>query len=127
MLASRRPDLITARVQGWADGRSAVDYTINAATGLPWMTGPVDAQGPVNHVLPAWDLLTGTMAAMNLLAAERLRRDTGLGQELIVPLSSVAFGALGALGQLAEVDWPVVAITCSAPSVATTGVRMARA
>lgn len=104
VLASRRPDLITARVQGWADGRSAVDYTINAATGLPWMTGPVDAQGPVNHVLPAWDLLTGTMAAMNLLAAERLRRDTGLGQELIVPLSSVAFGALGALGQLAEVE-----------------------
>jgi len=104
LLAARRPDLITARVQGWADGRSAVDYTINAATGLPWMTGPVDAQGPVNHVLPAWDLLTGTMAAMNMLAAERLRRDTGLGQELIVPLSSVAFGALGALGQLAEVE-----------------------
>jgi 2-methylfumaryl-CoA isomerase len=102
-LAARRPDLITVRVQGWADGGPAVDYTINAATGLPLMTGPVSAAGPVNHVLPAWDLLTGALAAMQLLAAERYRRETGLGQELLLPLSSVAFGALGALGQLAEV------------------------
>lgn len=103
-LAQRRPDLITVRVQGWADGGSAVDYTINAATGLPMMTGPVDATGPVNHVLPAWDLLTGALAATQLLAAERHRRDHGHGQEILVPLSSVAFGALGALGQLAEVE-----------------------
>jgi 2-methylfumaryl-CoA isomerase len=103
-LAERRPDLITVRVQGWADGRSAVDYTVNAATGLPMMTGPVSATGPVNHVLPAWDLLTGAIAATQLLAAERYRRDCGQGQEILVPLSSVAFGALGALGQLAEVE-----------------------
>jgi len=103
-LAERRPDLITVRVQGWADGRSAVDYTVNAATGLPMMTGPVSATGPVNHVLPAWDLLTGALAATQLLAAERYRRDHGRGQEILVPLSSVAFGALGALGQLAEVE-----------------------
>ena len=103
-LAARRPDLITVRVQGWADGRSAVDYTVNAATGLPYMTGPEDAQEPVNHVLPAWDLLTGALAAFHLLAAERHRRDTGLGQEVALPLSGVAFSALGALGQIAEVE-----------------------
>lgn len=103
-LVERRPDLITVRVQGWADGRSAVDYTVNAATGLPMMTGPVSESRPVNHVLPAWDLLTGALAATQLLAAERYRRDHGRGQEILVPLSSVAFGALGALGQLAEVE-----------------------
>lgn len=102
-LAERRADLITLRVQGWADGSPAVDYTINAATGLPLMTGPESAEGPVNHVLPAWDLLTGALGAMQLLAAERYRRESGLGQEILLPLSSVAFGALGALGQLAEV------------------------
>ncbi len=104
VLAQRRPDLITVRVQGWADGRSAVDYTINAVTGLPLMTGPAATTGPVNHVLPAWDLLTGALAATQLLAAERYRGESGQGQEILVPLSSVAFGALGALGQLAEVE-----------------------
>ena len=27
---------------GWADGTPAVDYTINASVGLPWMTGHAD-------------------------------------------------------------------------------------
>lgn len=102
-LAARRPDLISMRVLGWADGRPAVDYTINAATGYPMMTGPVDATGPVNHVLPAWDLLTGALGAMNLLAAERRRRATGEGAEILLPLSDVAFSTLGRLGHIAEV------------------------
>ena len=58
---------------GWADGKPAVDYTVNAAVGVPLMTGPEDATGPVNHVLPAWDLLTGAYAAFSLVAAERAR------------------------------------------------------
>ena len=29
------------RVMGWADGSQGMDYTINAALGLPLMTGPV--------------------------------------------------------------------------------------
>lgn len=103
-LCARRPDLISLRVQGWADGGSAVDYTVNAVTGLPYMTGPVGQGSPVNHVLPAWDLLTGALAAFHLLAAERSRRENGQGQEVLLPLSSVAFGALGSLGQLAEVE-----------------------
>jgi 2-methylfumaryl-CoA isomerase len=102
-LAARRHDLISMRVQGWADGRPAVDYTINAATGYPLMTGPVDATGPVNHVLPAWDLVTGALGAMNLLAAERRRRATGEGAEILLPLSDVAFSTLGRLGHIAEV------------------------
>ncbi len=103
-LCRHRPDLVTVRVQGWADGRSGLDYTINAVTGYPLNTGPEGTDGPVNHVMPGWDLLTGALGAMHLLAAERHRRATGEGQEIALPLSSVAFSALGALGQIAEVE-----------------------
>jgi hypothetical protein len=66
-----REDLICLRIMGWSDGRSGVDCTINASVGLPAMTGPVEDDRPVNHVLPAWDLLAGTHGAFTLLAAER--------------------------------------------------------
>ncbi len=103
-LAAIRPDLITLRVMGWADGRAAVDYTVNSAVGVPLMTGPASlGDAPVNHVLPAWDLLAGSYGAFALLAAERSRRETGLGQEIRVPLGDVAMAALGNLGQIAEV------------------------
>ncbi len=104
-LATLRPDLICLRVMGWADGRTAVDYTVNAALGVPLMTGPTDlpADRPVNHVLPAWDLMTGAYAAFALLAAERRRRATGEGQEIRLPLADVALASLGHIGQIAEV------------------------
>lgn len=102
-LAARRQDQITVRIMGWADGTSAVDYTINCAVGLPEMTGAIDASGPVNHVLPAWDLLSGALAALSLLAAERRRRETQKGEEIRVPLSDVAISTLANLGQLGEV------------------------
>ena len=102
-LAARRPDLISLRVMGWADGRPAVDYTINAATGVPMMTGPEGHEGPVNHVLPAWDLVTGALAAANLLAAERRRAATGKGAEIALPLSDVAFSTMARLGYVGEI------------------------
>ena len=112
-LRQGRADLITARIMGWADGTPAVDYTVNAAIGMPYMTGPPGGSGggtgpvepaePVNHVLPAWDLLAGAYAAFALLAAERHRKATGQGQEVRVPLSDIAIASLGHLGQIAEV------------------------
>ena len=103
-LRQRRADLITARVMGWADGTPAVDYTVNSAIGVPYMTGPAGSDEPVNHVLPAWDLLAGAYSAFALLAAERHRRETGEGQEVRVPLSDIAMASLGHLGQIAEVQ-----------------------
>lgn len=103
-LAARRIDQITVRVMGWHDGANALDYTVNAALGVPTMTGPASlGDEPVNHVLPAWDLSTGLYAAFALLAAERHRAATGQGGEVRVPLSDVAIASLGALGQIAEV------------------------
>jgi len=103
-LVARRADLITVRVTGSSDGRNAVDYTVNCATGYPYLTGPQDAAGPVNHVMPAWDVTTGLTAAVSLLVADRERRRTGKGCEIRVPLSDVAFAMLGNLGHVAEVQ-----------------------
>jgi 2-methylfumaryl-CoA isomerase len=102
-LAASRPDLICLRIMGWANGTPAVDYTINAAVGVPYMTGHPDDPRPVNHVLPAWDLMAGAYAAFALLAAERQRRESGRGREIRLALSDLAAATLGNLGQVAEV------------------------
>ncbi|ONF95932.1 CoA transferase [Sphingomonas jeddahensis] len=100
-LAEGRPDLITVRVMGWADGSPALDYTVNNAVGYPMLTGA--GPEPVNHVLPAWDLLTGAYAAFALMAALRRRDATGQGGEVRIPLSDVAIGTVANLGGIAEV------------------------
>ncbi len=102
-LSALREDLICLRVMGWADGTPAVDYTINAAVGVPYITGLADDPRPVNHVLPAWDLLAGAYAAFSLLAAERDRQATGKGRELRLALSDLAAATMGNLGNVAEV------------------------
>lgn len=103
-LARRRADLIMLNVQGTRDGASAVDYTVNPRVGFPFITGPRDAPGPTNHVLPAWDLITGQMAATGILAAERQRRKTGQGQLIRLALLDVALAMAGHLGFIAEVQ-----------------------
>jgi 2-methylfumaryl-CoA isomerase len=103
-LASRRSDLIMVNIVGNPDGSSAVDYTVNSATGFPWTTGPSTLSAPVNHLLPAWDAITGTLAATGLLAAERKRRIEGTGQFVRLALADVAFAMVGHLGNIAEVQ-----------------------
>jgi 2-methylfumaryl-CoA isomerase len=101
-LAAHRPDIITARIMGWADGKPALDYTVNAAVGVPAMTGPVGDTRPVNAVLPAWDLLGGSWAAFAMVSALHRRRQTGEGAEIRVPLSDLAATSLSHLGFAAE-------------------------
>ncbi len=99
-LSAGREDLITVRVMGMADGASALDYTVNSAVGYPDLTGP--GPEPVNHVLPAWDLLTGAYAAFAMMAAVHSRASSGQGQEVRIPLSDVAIGTVANLGGIAE-------------------------
>ena len=101
-LSEHRPDLIMVNITGNHDGSSAVDYTVNPATGFPWATGPRNLAVPFNHLLPAWDGITGTLAATGVLAAERHRRLTGDGQLVNVALSDVAMAMVGHLGKIAE-------------------------
>ena len=103
VLRERRADLILVHIAGRRDGRPAVDYTVNCEVGLPLVTGPVDLDRPVNHVLPAWDLLTGLHAAIGILAAERVRRATGRGQLITISLADVAVATMGHLGFIADV------------------------
>ena len=101
-LAALRADLICVRVMGWADGGPGVDYTINSAVGIPQMTGAADDPRPVNHVLPAWDLLTGAFAAFTLVSALLARRAGAGGREIRIPLSDIAAATLANMGMTAE-------------------------
>jgi len=102
-LVGLRRDVISVAIMGNSDGSPEVDYTVNAAFGIPWMTGPTDTTEPIGHVLPAWDLLTGAMAAMGAVAADRNRILTGVGQSVRVSLSEVAVATLADLGFVGEV------------------------
>jgi 2-methylfumaryl-CoA isomerase len=101
-LSKLRDDLICVRVMGWADGSQGMDYTVNAAVGLPQMTGPIDDERPVNHVLAAWDLLTGAYCAFAMVSALWAREKTGQGREIRAPLSDIAAATMANLGFTAE-------------------------
>ncbi len=101
-LARRRPDAVMVVITGNPDGSPAVDYTVNAAAGWPLVTGPAGHQGPVNHVLPAWDIATGLLASTALLAADRHRARTGEGQTATISLADVALAVTAHLGAVAE-------------------------
>jgi len=105
-LAARRQDMVSVRIMGWHDGRQAMDFTVNAASGYPLMCGPEEwdpaTAPPVNQVLPAWDFITGAYSAFALLAALRHRDATGEGSEVRVPLGDVAIGTMANSGSLAE-------------------------
>jgi 2-methylfumaryl-CoA isomerase len=112
-IASRQPegapDLVSVRIMGWHDGRQAMDFTVNAASGYPLMCGPeewpLETAPPVNQVLPAWDFITGAYCAFALLAGLRQRDATGQGAEIRVPLGDVAIGTMANSGALAEMRY----------------------
>ena len=101
-LAAARRDLIMIVLSGTPTGRPAVDYTVSAGIGFPLITGPAQADRPVNHVLPAWDVSAGLLIAVGILAAERHRRLTGEGQLVDLALSDVALEIADRLGFLSE-------------------------
>lgn len=101
-LIEHRPDLIHVEVSGRADGGTGVDYTVNAATGFPLVTGPTEIATPVNHVLPAWDVSCGLYAALAVVTALRQRDTTGAGARISIPLENVALATAGNLAFLTE-------------------------
>ncbi|WP_218177617.1 CoA transferase [Pseudomonas gingeri] len=104
VLAARRADQIACVIQGNADGSTAVDYTVNCATGYPNITGDASAARPVNHVLPAWDIACAYQAAFAMVAALNRRQLSGEGSNIKLALSDVAFSTLSHLGVMAEAE-----------------------
>lgn len=102
-LSAERADLIMVQLSGSPDGSSAVDYTVNCAAGFPGITGD-GRSGPVNHVLPAWDLIAGSMLALAVVTAERQWRLNGRGQHVRLALSDVAMASAANLAYLADVQ-----------------------
>lgn len=103
-LCAVRPDLIMVQILGNRDGSVALDYTVNARVGYPWLTGPAEANDqPVNHVMPMWDVVTGMLAANALLVALRNRESNGQGQLIKIPLADAAMSVVSNLGLMAEV------------------------
>lgn len=103
-LRAVRPDLIHVQIVGTSDGRTAVDYTVNASVGFPYVTGPSDLDAPVNHALPAWDVACGLYAATGILAADRKRSRTGEGTHITIALEDVALATASNLGFFAEAE-----------------------
>lgn len=101
-LRAHRSDLIIVRLTGNHDGSGAMDYTVNCASGFPIATG--SSHDPVNHVLPAWDVTAGLYIAIGLLAAERVRRKTGEGEDIKLALSDVMLATVANLGYVADVQ-----------------------
>lgn len=101
-LKAKRSDVILLRLVGNRDGSAAVDYTVNAASGFPMITGTGAA--PVNNVVPAWDIAAGLYLATALLAAERHRSRTGAGQEVVAALADIALSTVGHLGYIGDIQ-----------------------
>ena len=101
-LKQHREDLVMLRLGGWHDGSPAVDYTVNAASGFPVITG--DDERPVNNAVPAWDVAAGLYISNGIMAAELDRRTSGKGQEITLALSDVMLATVGNLGYIAEVQ-----------------------
>jgi 2-methylfumaryl-CoA isomerase len=101
-LAAKRSDVIHVQLLGRGDGSTGVDYTVNAGIGFPLITGPADHDGPINHVLPAWDVCCGLYAALAVVAAVRRRDQSGVGARISLALEDVALATAGNLGLLTE-------------------------
>lgn len=101
-LTEARDDLIMLSLTGNPDGSPAVDYTVNASSGFPAVTGR--GGDPVNHVLPAWDVVAALYVATGILSAEYVRSRTGRGQHVTLALSDVMLATVGNLGYIGEVQ-----------------------
>ncbi|OBA78648.1 mesaconyl-CoA isomerase [Mycobacterium sp. 1164966.3] len=101
-LAAKRSDVIHVQLLGRGDGSTGVDYTVNAGIGYPLVTGPATHAGPINHVLPAWDVCCGLYAALAVVAAVHRRDQTGAGARVSLALEDVALATAGNLGLLTE-------------------------
>ncbi|MGY3170871.1 2-methylfumaryl-CoA isomerase [Pseudomonas sp. TE12234] len=103
-LAERRSDLISCIIEGNPDGSSAMECTVNSATGYPMLARESDHARPVNSQLPVWDVVTAYQAAFAFVGAINRRLVSGEGSLIKLAIADVAFSTVSHLGLLAEAD-----------------------
>lgn len=103
-LSERRKDLISCVIEGNPDGSSAMECTIQSATGLPMLARKSLEDGPVNSPFPAWDVITAYQAAFSFMGAINRRLVSGQGSEIKLAMSDVAFSTISHLGLLPEAE-----------------------
>jgi 2-methylfumaryl-CoA isomerase len=101
LLQEARRDVISCTIEGNFDGTTAVDYTVQCATGYPHLTGEAGA-GPINNPLPAWDVICAHQACSALLASIVRRSVSQDGSEIRIALSDIAFSTMSHLGLISE-------------------------
>ena len=131
--SARRPDLIMVNIVGNHDGSSAVDYTVNPATGFAWATGPRNLAVPFNHLLPAWDAITGALATTEPArgrappSAHRRGAVRRGSRSPTWPSGWSATSARSPRSRSTTTSAPRTATTSTAPSAATSSRRTATA
>jgi crotonobetainyl-CoA:carnitine CoA-transferase CaiB-like acyl-CoA transferase len=95
-VASRNPGVVYASVTGFGSGGGAdlagYDFLVQAVGGLMSITGPPDQ--PTKAGVALVDVLTSKDAVVAILAALRVREQTGAGQHVEVNLLSSLLGSL---------------------------------
>jgi len=103
-LSVRRKDLISCSIEGNPDGSSAMECTIQSATGIPMLARKSLEDGPTNSPFPAWDVITAYQAAFSFMGAINRRLVSGEGSEIKLAMSDVAFSTISHLGLLPEAE-----------------------
>ena len=126
-LKAVNPRLVYCWLSGYGeDGpyadKGALDLLVMGLSGAMSMTGEPD-RPPIKSALSYADILTGYSAAVGILAALRVRDQTGEGQQVSANLLDSAVASLGALacGYFATGNVPVRLAPDGHPSLSTSG------
>ena len=96
-LRKERPELVYASISGFGtDGGANLpgyDLLVQALSGMMDLTGSADGE-PMRSGVAVFDVITGLHAALGILAALRVRDETGRGDHVEVNLMSSALSGL---------------------------------
>ncbi|MBB2893620.1 CaiB/BaiF CoA transferase family protein [Flexivirga oryzae] len=96
-LRQERPDLVYASISGFGtDGGANLpgyDLLVQALSGMMELTGSADGE-PMRSGVAVFDVITGLHSALGILAALRVRDETGRGDHVEVNLLSSALSGL---------------------------------
>jgi 2-methylfumaryl-CoA isomerase len=103
-LKAARDDMIMLRLIGNRDGSAAVDYTVNAASGFPLVTGNSGPALPVNQRAAGLGRRDRALSVDRAARRRAAPHRTGAGQEVVAALADVMLAMVGHLGYIGDVQ-----------------------